>query len=287
MKLTEIHTVPLLENPARLQEYGVGIFTTNPTKSGLKKAIKKKLVYVNGKIASTALFIKGNETIELFSEEENKNKKQFIFPLEVLFEDDYLAIIYKPPGILVSGNSFATIYNALEQNLKKSTLKDAVRPRPVHRLDYPTSGLLLVGKTNASTILLNKLFEHKEIQKTYHAITIGSMEASGNISIEIDDKKASTDYKVLKSVVSERFDFLNLVELYPKTGRRHQLRKHLHAIGNPILGDKEYFIKGLVSFGNGLYLHASKLEFIHPNTKEEISIRKELSKKFIRIFPQQ
>ena len=284
MKLSEIHTVPVLKKPIRLQEYGVGIFATNPTKSGLKKAIKKQLVYVNDKIASTALYIKGNETIKLFLEEENKNKKQFIFPLEVLFEDDYLAIIYKPPGILVSGNSFATIYNALEQNLKKSTQKDTVRPRPIHRLDYPTSGLLLIGKTNIVTILLNKLFEHKEIQKTYHAITIGSMQNSDTISLEIDGKQATTDYHVLKSVTSERFGFLNLVELDPKTGRRHQLRKHLQAIGNPILGDKEYFIKGLVSFGNGLYLHASKLEFTHPITNREISITKELPKKFKRIF---
>ncbi|MBA6155296.1 RluA family pseudouridine synthase [Tenacibaculum sp. S7007] len=282
MILIESHKVPKSEDHTRLQEYGVGIFSKNPTKSGLKKAIKKGLVFVDGKLASTALFIKGDETIELFEIE--NNKREFHFPLEVLFEDDYLAIIYKPAGILVNGNSFATIDNALSQNLQKSSQSDAVRPRPVHRLDYPTSGLLLTGKTNASIIALNKLFENKEIQKTYHAITIGRMKQGGGIDINIDSKKALTQFKVLQTVKSERFKFLNLVELKPKTGRKHQLRKHLLAINNPILGDKEYYIKDLILNGKGLYLHASSLEFTHPFTKEEISISKELTKKFQKIF---
>ena len=283
MQLIESHKVPPLKNPIRLQEYGVGIFETIPTKSGLKKVIKKRLVYVNGKIASTALFIKGNETIELFELEEGG--KEFHFPLEVLFEDDYLAIIYKPAGILVSGNSFATIDNALSQNLKPSSQKNAIKPRPVHRLDYPTSGLLLIGKTNSTIISLNKLFENKEIQKTYHAIAIGKMNNSGVINFPIDEKKSFTKYQVLKTVTSERFEFLNLVKLTPKTGRKHQLRKHLFATGNPILGDKEYFLDNLILNGKGLYLHASTLEFTHPISKEKISIIKELPKKFKKIFP--
>jgi 23S rRNA pseudouridine1911/1915/1917 synthase len=176
MQLTETHIAIALEKPIRLQEYAVGIFKTIPTKSGIKKAIKKQLVFVNGNLASTALFINGGEIIELFSLENENEFKRLDLDLEVLFEDDYLAVIYKPAGILVSGNSFSTIDNALAQNLKKSNQIDAVRPRPVHRLDYPTSGLLLIGKTTSSIIALNKLFENKEIQKTYHAITIGKME---------------------------------------------------------------------------------------------------------------
>ncbi|TCI91148.1 RluA family pseudouridine synthase [Tenacibaculum sp. M341] len=284
MILSETHTVPNLDTPIRLQEYGVGIFSTNPTKSGLKKAIKKKLVYVNGTIASTALFIKGGELIELFQEEEKKTKKQFIFPLEVLFEDDFLAIIYKPAGILVNGNSFATIQNALNQNLKPSTQKDAVKPRPVHRLDYPTSGLLLISKTNAATHALMKLFEEKTIQKTYYAITIGKMKKEGIITIPVDEKESTSNYTTVGTITSEKYDFLNLVALQPKTGRRHQLRKHMLALGTPILGDKQYYKENLISYGNGLYLHAAKLEFVHPFTKESIQITKELPKKFRKIF---
>ncbi|MFY7669641.1 RluA family pseudouridine synthase [Tenacibaculum sp. MEBiC06402] len=284
MKLKESHKVPSLDKPIRLQEYVVGIFTTIPTKSGMKKAIKKGLVFVNNEVASTALFIKGNETIELF-QEELKEKKQFLFPLEIVFEDEYLAVVFKPAGIVVSGNSFATINNALEQNIKPSSQKDAVIPRAVHRLDYPTSGLLLISKTNSTTHYLTKLFEEKKIQKTYHAITIGKMNHSGVINIPVDEKESKSEFKVLKSIPSEKYRFLNLVELNPKTGRRHQLRKHLHGIGNPILGDKEYYIENLISYGNGLYLHATSLEFTHPETKKKMKFEKELPKKFKRLFP--
>ncbi|WP_214983444.1 RluA family pseudouridine synthase [Tenacibaculum dicentrarchi] len=284
MILSETHQTPVLEKPIRLQDYAVGIFKTIPTKSGIKKAIKKKLVFVNGKIATTALFINGNEKIELYKISEETTFKQFEFPLEVLFEDDYLAVIYKPAGILVSGNSFATIDNALLQNIKKSPLEDATRPRPVHRLDYPTSGLLLIGKTSSSIIALNKLFEDKKIQKKYHAISIGKIENNGIIDFPIDDKKALTSYKLIKSIISERFKILNLVELSPKTGRKHQLRKHLLAIKSPILGDKEHFLDGFILNGKGLYLHASTLQFEHPFTKKQLIITKELPKKFKKIF---
>ncbi len=284
MQLAENHNVPEQEKPIRFQEYGVGIFKTIPTKSGIKKAIKKELIFIDGILATTSKYISGGEKIELFQSEEASSFKRLELDIEVLFEDDYLAIIYKPAGILVSGNKFVTIANGLAQNLKKSNQPDAVKPQPIHRLDYPTSGILLAGKTSSSINILSKLFENKEIQKTYFAITIGEMKKNGEISFSIDKKTSFTQFKVLQKVDSERFTCLNLVKLKPKTGRKHQLRKHLSAIGNPILGDKEHFIEGLVLNGKGLYLHASTLEFAHPFTKEKISITKELPKKFTTIF---
>jgi 23S rRNA pseudouridine1911/1915/1917 synthase len=228
----------------------------------------------------------GGEIIELFQTEESATFKRLDLKLEVVFEDAYLAIIYKPGGILVSGNSFATIDNALSQNLKKSPEPDAVRPRPVHRLDYPTSGLLLIGKTTSSIISLNKLFEHHKVTKTYHAITIGSMIQKGVIDKKINNKIAFTAFEVLNTVESERFGCLNLVKLTPKNGRKHQLRKHLLANKSPILGDKEYFIQDLILKGKGLYLQASMLEFTHPFTNIKIRVSKELPKKFKKIFPE-
>lgn len=286
MKVLETHKVPVLKKPIRLQEYGVDIFSNILTKSALKKRIKKGLITVDKKIATTALFILGNETIELYQSEEENSKKEFDFPLDVLFEDDYLAVIYKPAGVLVSGNSFATIKNALPKNLQKSKQLKATIPQPVHRLDYPTSGVLLIGKTTDSIIKLNQLFENKEIEKTYHAICIGEIKSEGKIDIPVDDKNAITHFKTLQTVISPRFKYLNLVELYPKTGRKHQLRKHLLAIKNPILGDKEHYIDDLILNGKGLFLHASTLTFIHPFTEEKITITKELPKKFKKIFPQ-
>jgi 23S rRNA pseudouridine1911/1915/1917 synthase len=284
MQLAETHIALPQENPIRLQEYAVGIFNSTPTKSGIKKAIKKGLILVNSQPASTALFITGGEKIELFKDEKSQHFKRLEFPLEVLFEDDYLAVVYKPAGVLVSGNKFVTITNALPQNLEKSKQPDSVRPQPVHRLDYPTSGLLLIGKTSSAITLLSRLFENKEIQKTYHAICVGKMKQKGTIDLAIENKEALTTYRLLKTVKSKRFDSLNLVELSPKTGRKHQLRIHLSSIGNQILGDKEHGNPELILKGKGLYLHASRLEFIHPLTKLPISITKELPKKFKKIF---
>ena len=285
MQLSETHLVEKLEKPVRFQEYAVGIFKTIPTKSGIKKAIKKGLVFIDGNLATTSKYIADGEKIELFESENSSTFERLELDIEVVFEDDYLAIVYKPAGILVSGNKFVTIANGLSQNLKKSTLSDAVKPQPVHRLDYPTSGLLLVGKTSTAITTLGKLFIEKEILKTYFAITIGKMKPAGIINFLIDEKKSHTDFEVLETVISERFEFLNLVKLQPKTGRKHQLRKHLFTNGNPILGDKEYFLEHKILTGKGLFLHAATLDFIHPFTKEQISITKELPKKFIKIFP--
>lgn len=284
LQVIATHVVPVLEFPLRLQEYGVGIFDLLGTKSALKKAIKKELILVNGSVGRTATFIKGGEKIELLASTKNVVKKKFILNLEVVYEDDYLAIINKPAGILVSGNSFKTVANALAQNLIPSKASDAVIPKPVHRLDYPTTGLLLVGKTNRSIILLNKLFEEKKIQKTYHAVTIKQMNGRGTLSFPVEDKVAVSDFEVLQVVPSKRFDYLNLVKLEPKTGRRHQLRKHLLKLGNPILGDAVYALDNLVLKGKGLYLHASMLSFIHPFTQEKFQIKCKLPKKFGKLF---
>ena len=285
MELKETHIVPKLENTIRFQEYAVGIFKIIPTKSGIKKAIKRKLIFINGNLASTSKYISGNEKIELFQPKDTTTFKKLELDIEVLFEDDYLAIVFKPSGILVSGNKFVTIANGLSKNLIKSTQYDAVKPQPVHRLDYPTSGVLLVGKTRSSINTLSKIFKNKEIKKTYFAITIGKMDAKGILNFNIDTKNATTEYEVLKSEPSKRFEYLNLVKLKPKTGRKHQLRKHLYTISNPILGDKEYYLKNSILKGKGMYLHAYSLDFRHPITKEKIIVCKELPKKFKKIFP--
>lgn len=279
----EIHQVPEKVAPTRLADYAIGIFSHYPTKSSLKKAIKKKSITVDGETVTTAQIINGGEKIECAPAKDSE-KKTLQLKLEVVYEDEYLAIIEKPAGILVSGNTFKTIDNALVQNLQRSPLPNACRPRPVHRLDFPTTGLLLIGKTTAAITTLNQLFEFKEVQKTYLAITIGNMGENGSIDLPIDGKAAQSFYKKLASVKSERFDCLNLLSLHPTTGRRHQLRKHLAAIGNEILGEREYGKKEFLLKGKGLYLHAFSLVFNHPLTNKEIRIQSEIPKKFLKII---
>lgn len=278
------HIVPALDAPMRLQEYGVGIFEAALTKSALKKALKKQYITVNDSIASTSTYINGGERIQLNIPEKAPSKKKLKLPLHVIFEDDHLAIIHKPAGILVSGNNFKTIAHGLPQNLLASTLTDAAQPQPVHRLDYATTGILLVGKTSSSIRALNRLFEDKKIEKSYFAVTIGNMPNSGIISSPIDGKPSESCYTVEKSVASKRFGILNLVQLLPKTGRRHQLRKHLSSIGNPILGDTQYGIESLILQKKGMYLHAHTLQFTHPFTREEMHVVDPLPKKFEKLF---
>lgn len=269
----------------RLKEYAVGVFLAAATRSALKKALKKQYVTVDGVVATTATFVRGGEHIRLTIPAETPPRKQLVFPLRVLWEDDYLAVIHKPAGILVSGNRWKTITNALGQNLQVSSLPDAAKPQPVHRLDYGTTGALLVGKTSSSIRDLNRLFAEKRVDKTYYAATIGEMqEEQGTITADIDDRPSRSEYRVCESVPSQRFGRLNLVRLHPHTGRRHQLRKHLAGIGHPILGDQDYGKEPLILTGKGLYLHAYSLRFPHPFTHEDVTVTDELPRKFGKIF---
>ena len=282
----ETYSVPSMDCQIRLSDIAAGTFKTIPSRKGFKNAIKIGLVTLNGKVAYTADYISGGEVIDLFQNPFQNNKPTIDLKLDIIFEDDYLAIVYKPAGIVVSGNRKYTLENALKYNLAKSTQEDALfRPEPVHRLDYPTSGLLVIGKTSKALIALNKLFEEKTIQKTYHAITIGTIPDDGIIEVPIENRSAKTTFKVLKKIDSRKYESLNLVKLTPFTGRKHQLRIHLASIGTPILGDSKYGKEGVIGQGNGLYLHASALTFSHPMTGENISKSIGLTKKFLKLFP--
>jgi len=237
-------------------------------------------------IATTATIIRGGESIKIYIPKDVAPKKKLVLPLTVLFEDEYLAVVHKPAGVLVSGTGFKTVANALVQNLQRSSLPDATKPQPVHRLDYATTGILLVGKTSSSIRDLNRMFEDKKVEKTYYAVTIGEMDKQGKITSEVDGKQAQSTYTVLETVSSTRFGKLNLVKLAPQTGRRHQLRKHLSSIGNPILGDKNYGIESLILNGKGMYLHAYSLKLSHPYTREEMYLTDKLLERFQKLFTQ-
>jgi len=213
----EKHIAPKQDSPVRLSDYTVGIFMAVSSKKGMKKVIQKGLVTVDGQVSYSGKFISGGEVIELHKEETSAGPTVEM-DLEILYEDDHLAIINKPAGIIVSGNKLKTIANALPTALKPSTEPDALdRPQPAHRLDYPTSGVLLIGKTSSTLTALNKLFEVKAIEKVYYAITIGKMQDEGTLATEIKGKKAETSYKVIKEIASPKFEFLNQVELRPTT----------------------------------------------------------------------
>ncbi len=279
MRIIESHIVPAIAEKIRLQEYAVGIFKMLPSKSGLKKAIKKQEILLDGKVAQTSDWIEEHQRID-FIQKEAPVLKVFKLSLEVVFEDDHLAVINKVSGYPTSGNYFKTIEHALPYNLKISALSDALQyPLPVHRLDNPTSGLLIVAKTKSAQLKLHQDFEEIKIHKIYLALVTGKTPLQHSILTKIEDKEAETDFTTLKSF-QQKGIFYSLLEVAPKTGRTHQIRIHLSTIGYPIVGDNLYG-SGLDPFNKkGLYLAAIGLEFTHPIEKNKINLKLPLPSKF-------
>lgn len=265
MIILHSHIVPVNIKEVRLSDYAIGVFPQIPSRKGLKKAIKNGQVYINDTKANTGTWVETGQKIELVALD-RKPPKIYQLDLPVIYEDDQLAVIHKPAGIVVSGNQFHTIQNALLHNLTVSKAVDAFQlPRPVHRLDHATSGLLLIAKTTAASIHLSQQFKNKTIQKRYQAIVIGQLtEPTGFINQPIEQKAAMTKYEVIQTVPSLKTGHLSLLNLSPLTGRTHQLRIHLADLGHPILGDKLYHGAMPLLKGKGLFLSALELTFEHP-----------------------
>jgi len=281
MLVLQTHIVPPDIANIRLSDYAIGIFPQLPSRKGLKKAIKNGAIYMDGQRAETGTWVKSGQKIELVAIDK-KPAKIYAFNLPVIYEDAQIALIHKPAGIVVSGNQFRTVQNALPHNLQPSNAVDAFQlPRPVHRLDYATSGLLLIAKTTTANIHLTQQFKAKTIQKHYRAIVIGKLAATkGTIEKTIAGKMAMTQYEVLQTVPSLKTGHLSLLNLYPLTGRTHQLRIHLANLGHPILGDKLYHGEQPLLKGKGLFLSAIALSFQHPITKEKMNFQIETPPKF-------
>ena len=281
MIILNTHIVPANSNRVRLSDYGMGIFPQIPSRKGFKKAIKNGRIYVNGTKGETGTWIETGQKIELI-ELDKKPPKIYQLDLAVIYEDEQIAVIHKPAGIVVSGNQFHTIQNALLYNLRVSSAVDAFQlPRPVHRLDHATSGLLLIAKTTSSNIHLSQQFEKKTIQKRYQAIVIGQLATpKGLIITKIEGKEASTKYEVIETVPSLKTKYLSLLNLYPLTGRTHQLRIHLANLGHSILGDKLYHQDAPLLKGKGLFLAAVELTFEHPVNRQTMNFMLDAPEKF-------
>ncbi len=200
-------------------------------------------------------------------------------PLEILYEDDDLAVVVKPCGMVVhpaAGNEDGTLVNALLFHLKNlSGIGGALRPGIVHRLDKDTSGLLLVAKNDVAHAALSDALKARTIHKTYRAVARGAFkEPTGVVEAPIgrspkdrkkmaivpDGRYARTEYRVLEPLRGATLVDVNLI-----TGRTHQIRVHFASIGHPLLGDPLYGGRNQPSVGR-LMLHARRIEFTHPTT---------------------
>ncbi len=219
-------------------------------------------------------------------------------PLDILFEDQDLILVNKPPGLVVHpapGHRGGTLLNALLHHCPNlAQVGDLSRPGLVHRLDKDTSGILVAAKNASAHATLVRQFHDRQVDKTYVALVWGRFAKSqGEIDQEVGrhpsqrqkmsvhprrGKPAVTSWRVLAAYPGP----VTLLELSPKTGRTHQLRVHLAALGHPIVGDATYggsaarlrgipHLKGLRPLVTRQLLHARSLQFSHPRSGAPIS----------------
>ncbi|NOQ71361.1 MAG: pseudouridine synthase [Crocinitomix sp.] len=209
--------------------------------------------------------------------------------IEILYEDDDLVVINKPNNMLVHASYYAR--NIKEPSLL-ARLKESIPVKlyPVHRLDYKTSGVIVLAKSSAGAAEIQEQFASNTIKKRYMALVRGRIKESGTVETPVKNpdtgvyKEAKTNFNALlytevdipvKPYPKSRYSW---VELFPQTGRMHQLRKHMNKISHPIIGDHKYgnrhhnkmFAEEL-GFAN-MFLHAAAIEFEHPVSNEVISI---------------
>ncbi|XHW15502.1 RluA family pseudouridine synthase [Streptococcus dysgalactiae subsp. equisimilis] len=246
--------------------------------------IKQGLVLVNGQQKKAKYTVQAGDVIqfELPKEEVLEYQAQDI-PLNIIYEDEALAIINKPQGMVVhpsAGHPSGTMVNALMYHIKDlSSINGVVRPGIVHRIDKDTSGLLMVAKTDEAHQALAAELKAKKSLRKYLAIVHGNLPNDrGMIEAPIgrsekDRKKQAVTAKgkeaVTRFTVLERFGDYSLVELQLETGRTHQIRVHMAYIGHPVAGDPLYGPRKTLS-GHGQFLHAETLGLPHPLTGEDM-----------------
>jgi 23S rRNA pseudouridine1911/1915/1917 synthase len=274
------HTVVKINAPIRLVDYVIGVFPQVMTKNAVKNSLKRKELLINSKRAESGIWIKEGDIIE-YVDPQNRIPKEFPLEVVIVFEDDYLLVVNKPSGLVVSGNQFRTLENSLVNSIKLSSQEDALKwAKPVHRLDSATSGLVLLAKTATAHRKLSSMFKEKTIEKKYRAVVQGKPEEFMIVKDSIEGKESESELRLLESVHSVKSDFLSLIELAPKTGRTHQLRIHCKNIGHPIVGDKLYGEEGNIMNHKGLFLSAVSLKFMHPILNEEVVVELDQPKKF-------
>jgi 23S rRNA pseudouridine1911/1915/1917 synthase len=293
----------------RIDKYLMNL-VPNATRNKIQNAASNGDIYVNDVPVKSNYKVKPFDVIRILLAHppfENRIDPEDI-PLDIVYEDDSLLLINKPPGLVVHpghGNYTGTLVNALAFHFQNLPLNSSERPGLVHRIDKNTSGLLVIAKTEVAMTYLAKQFEDKTSEREYIALVWGNVKEEegtieGNIARHVKDrmqmavfadpeigKHAVTHYKVL-----ERFGYVTLISCKLETGRTHQIRVHLKHIGHTLFNDERYggdlILKGTTftkykQFIDNCFktlprqaLHAKTLGFQHPTTKEFIRFDTEL-----------
>jgi 23S rRNA pseudouridine1911/1915/1917 synthase len=253
------------------------------SRSRLQHLIRDGFVRLNNSTSRPRQIVRGGDKVEVI--EPPLEKIEALpepIPLEILFEDNDLIVINKPAGLVVhpgAGHREHTLVNALLNHCATLPgIGGKERPGIVHRLDKETSGCVVVAKNDATHRDLSRQFAARTVEKIYLALVAGKLRKPAGVIEErigrhpVDRKRMSattlrgraarTEYRVVRSS-----DQASLIECRLHSGRTHQIRVHLHHLGHPVLGDKVYAPRLAKDFPRQM-LHAWKLGFRHPRTKE-------------------
>ena len=278
------------------------------SRARVQELIADGKVLVNDAPAKASLKLRGDEHITVLGEAQRQPLKAVAekIPLDILYEDDDLAVINKPAGMMVHAGAGATddarnrgtLVNALLHHLKSlSGVGGELRPGIVHRLDKETSGLIVVAKNDEAHRKLSAQFASREVKKKYVALVHGWVKKdSGTIDQSISrdrvrrtrmttrlegGRAAVTHYKIVRRL-DTKFGKFTLLDIKIDTGRTHQIRVHMAAMGHPVVGDSMYGApkqargaSAAISLGRN-FLHSSHLEFTHPRTAQRIALQSEL-----------
>lgn len=269
------------------------------TRSAVQGLLEKGMILVNGGAVSKNYKLKNGDVIHIeIPEPEPMDAVAENIPLDIVYEDSDLLVVNKPKGMVVHpahGNYTGTLVNALLHHCGDSLsgINGVIRPGIVHRIDKNTSGLLIVAKNDASHLFLAEQIKEHSFTREYEAVATGYFkETEGTVDAPIgrhktDRKKmcvttensrnAVTHYSVIK-----QYGGYAHVRLKLETGRTHQIRVHLSYIGHSVLGDDVYgkSYKGI----DGQCLHARKIGFIHPTTREYMEFESELPDYFVSVL---
>lgn len=268
------------------------------TRSAIQKLIKSGNITVNNKVKKSSYLLKEGDRvlinipearpIEIFPED---------IPIDILYEDNDLAIVNKVQGMVVHpapGNYSGTLVNALLFHIGDLSMTNGlIRAGIVHRLDKDTSGLLIIAKNEITHYELTKQFKDRSVLKEYITLVHNNVKEDGKINKPIgrnpknrkkmavvqNGKEAITSYQVLKS-----YNKYTLLKIDLKTGRTHQIRVHMADINHPIVGDPVYS-SGKNEFKiDKQLLHAFKIGFIHPKREEYMEFEKDVPEDFENII---
>ncbi len=279
------------------------------SRSRLQRLIDNEDVLVNDKAVKPSHKVRENDEIEIdLVEAPVARFEPENIPLDIVFEDEFLAVINKPAGMVVhpgAGVQTGTLANAIAFHFAESFAEqnrqdpDSIRIGIVHRLDKDTSGLIVVAKTDEIHEALSEQFRERQVYKSYIALVHGSPEQKiGKVDAPIGRNKhnrlrmkVATHGRRALSLwkVRQRFDKFTLLDVEIKTGRTHQIRVHMGYINHPVVGDEIYnegrdntimdhTVRNAIASMPRFFLHAEQLSFTHPKTQERMEFTQPLPK---------